>query len=140
MSNSIAADLEAVDEPIGPDLGSLSYRQLVWRRFRKSKLAIAGAFVLAVFYFVALFAERLAHGRSGRRLHQHRAGIDPRHTVRLSGRLARCRNTAPDRAPLRLSGDTALDGARSIAAAHVVGHPGLLRHHDHPLASGLGRP
>ncbi len=44
----------------GPDLGSLSYRQLVWRRFRKSRLAIVGMVVLLMFYLVALFAEFFA--------------------------------------------------------------------------------
>jgi len=41
-------------------LGTLSYRQLVWRRFRRSKLALVGLFTLALFYFVALFAEFFA--------------------------------------------------------------------------------
>ena len=54
------ADFDDVDEVRGPDLGSLSYRQLVWRRFRKSKLAIVGALVLIVFYIVALLAEFFA--------------------------------------------------------------------------------
>jgi peptide/nickel transport system permease protein len=54
------AEIDDLDASPGLDLGSLSYRQLVWRRFRKSKLAIAGALVLAVFYIVAIFAEFVA--------------------------------------------------------------------------------
>ena len=52
--------VEETEEISGTDPGSLSYRQLVWRRFRKSKLAIAGAIVLALFYLVALLAEFIA--------------------------------------------------------------------------------
>jgi peptide/nickel transport system permease protein len=44
----------------GAELGRLSYRQLVWRRFRKSKLAILGGWTLIVFYVAALFAEFFA--------------------------------------------------------------------------------
>lgn len=42
------------------DLGGLSYRQLVWRRFRKSRLALIGGIILALFYVTALFAEFFA--------------------------------------------------------------------------------
>jgi peptide/nickel transport system permease protein len=42
------------------DLGRLSYRQLVWRKFRKSKLALIGGVVLIFFYTVALLAEFFA--------------------------------------------------------------------------------
>jgi peptide/nickel transport system permease protein len=41
-------------------LGALSYRQLVWRRFRKSRLGMVGGVVLLIFYTVALFAEFFA--------------------------------------------------------------------------------
>ena len=54
-----AFDLE-LEEPDGVDPGSLSYRQLVWRRFRKSKLALVGAAVLMLFYLGAFFAEFIA--------------------------------------------------------------------------------
>lgn len=47
------------DEPAS-ELGTLSYKQLVWRKFRRSKLAILGMVVLAVFYFAAIFAEFFA--------------------------------------------------------------------------------
>src|SRR5690348_174038 len=42
------------------DLDRLSYRQLVWRRFKKSKLALVGSVILAVFYTAALLAEFFA--------------------------------------------------------------------------------
>lgn len=42
------------------DLGRLSYRQLVWRKFRKSKFALVGGVVLILFYAGALFAEFFA--------------------------------------------------------------------------------
>src|SRR5437870_10144156 len=48
------------DEEPEADPGRLSYRQLVWRRFKKSKLALVGSVILAVFYVVALFAEFFA--------------------------------------------------------------------------------
>jgi peptide/nickel transport system permease protein len=40
--------------------GRLSYRQLIWRRFCRNKLAAIGGIVLVTFYFVALFAEFFA--------------------------------------------------------------------------------
>ena len=52
--------LDEIEDTSGRDLGSLSYRQLVWRRFRKSKLAIIGALVLVFFYAMALLAEFVA--------------------------------------------------------------------------------
>jgi len=51
---------EPLEEEPNAELGSLSYRQLVWRKFRKSKLAILGMIVLFGFYFTALFAEFFA--------------------------------------------------------------------------------
>src|SRR6266487_1402005 len=41
-------------------LGALSYRQLVWRRFRKSRLGLVGGVVLLLFYLTAIFAEFFA--------------------------------------------------------------------------------
>ncbi|MDE2727724.1 MAG: ABC transporter permease, partial [Gemmatimonadota bacterium] len=38
------------------DSGYLSYRTLIWRRFRKNRMGIAAGVVLAMFYFAALFA------------------------------------------------------------------------------------
>ncbi len=58
---SILPELDLLEEEENPGgLGTLSYRQLVWRRFRRSKLALVGLFTLALFYFVALFAEFFA--------------------------------------------------------------------------------
>lgn len=45
----------AQEEPMA-ELGSLSYRQLIWRRFRKRKLALFCGTVLLVFYVLALGA------------------------------------------------------------------------------------
>src|SRR5947209_11754028 len=53
------AELEQAAEREDP-LGALSYRQLVWRRFRKSKLGLLGGAVLALFYLMASFAEFFA--------------------------------------------------------------------------------
>jgi peptide/nickel transport system permease protein len=47
---------DAPQQPDAADLGVLSYRQLIWRRFRKRKLALFCGAVLAVFYIVALGA------------------------------------------------------------------------------------
>ena len=52
-------ELELAAESEDP-LGTLSYRQLVWRRFRKSRLGLMGGIVLLVFYTVAIFAEFFA--------------------------------------------------------------------------------
>lgn len=55
------SDVEELEADAGGrDLGTLSYRQLVWRRFRRSKLALVGLCTLLLFYFVALFAEFFA--------------------------------------------------------------------------------
>lgn len=42
------------------DTESLSQRQLVWRRFRKHKLALLAAFIIPALYLVAIFAEFFA--------------------------------------------------------------------------------
>jgi peptide/nickel transport system permease protein len=49
-----------IEDPVEDPLGQLSYRQLVWRRFRRNRMGLAGGAVLAVFYLVALFAEFFA--------------------------------------------------------------------------------
>lgn len=46
--------------PVEADTGTLSYRQLVWRRFRRSRLAPLGGVALAMFYLVAIGAEFFA--------------------------------------------------------------------------------
>jgi peptide/nickel transport system permease protein len=51
---------ELLEEAADDDLGYLSYRQLVWRRFRRSKFALVGGLILIVFYTLALFAEFFA--------------------------------------------------------------------------------
>jgi peptide/nickel transport system permease protein len=53
------AELESAAEREDP-LGTLSYRELVWRRLRKSRLGLVGGLVLLLFYTVALFAEFFA--------------------------------------------------------------------------------
>jgi len=49
------ADATAEAEPAA-ELGTLSYRQLIWRRFRRRKLAMFCAVVLVLFYVVAVGA------------------------------------------------------------------------------------
>ena len=41
-------------------LGQLSYRQLIWRRFRKSKMGLIAGIILTVFYVVAIGADFFA--------------------------------------------------------------------------------
>ena len=41
-------------------LGQLSYRRLIWRRFRKSKLGLIAGVILVVFYIVAIGADFFA--------------------------------------------------------------------------------
>ena len=55
-------ELTSLDEEElgGQDLGSLSYRQLVWRRFRKSRMAMIGAAVLILFYVITLLVDFVA--------------------------------------------------------------------------------
>jgi peptide/nickel transport system permease protein len=43
-----------------PELGRASQWRLVWRKFRRHKLAVAGAVVVLIVYFVVAFAEFLA--------------------------------------------------------------------------------
>jgi peptide/nickel transport system permease protein len=51
--------------PGGPDsekrIFVATQRQLIWWRFRKHKLAMVGLIVIALFYFVAIFADFLAY-------------------------------------------------------------------------------
>lgn len=47
-------------EGIGEDVAFLNYRQLTWRRFRKSKLGLIATCVLATAYTIALFARFIA--------------------------------------------------------------------------------
>lgn len=49
-----------LDEPTEDPLDQLSYRQLVWRRFRRNRIGQVAFAVLALFYLVALFAEFFA--------------------------------------------------------------------------------
>ncbi len=48
--------VEELDEEPLTRLGELSYRQLIWRRFRKSKLGIISGSILIVFYIIVIFA------------------------------------------------------------------------------------
>lgn len=42
------------------DVGQLSQRQLIWRRYKKNRLSVVGAAVLIVMYLVAIFADFVA--------------------------------------------------------------------------------
>lgn len=42
------------------DLGQLSYRQLIWRRFRKSKMGLIAGIILIIFYVIAIGANFFA--------------------------------------------------------------------------------
>ncbi|MCG5217930.1 ABC transporter permease [Streptosporangium sp. KLBMP 9127] len=55
-----------------PEAGRASPWRLVWRKFRKHKLAVAGAIVMLFAYFVVAFAEILAPGSP--------SAVDERHT------------------------------------------------------------
>ncbi|MCY3556642.1 MAG: ABC transporter permease, partial [Gemmatimonadetes bacterium] len=52
--NTTTAD--QTQEATVQDSGYLSYRTLIWRRFRKNRMGIAAGVVLGLFYFAALFA------------------------------------------------------------------------------------
>ncbi len=47
-------------EVLSGDPGELSYRQLIWRRFRKSRMGLVSGLILALFYLVAAFANFFA--------------------------------------------------------------------------------
>ncbi len=56
--NDVVNDRE-IEEKMA-ELGQLSYRQLIWRRFRKSKLGLISGAILIVFYIVAIGADFFA--------------------------------------------------------------------------------
>ena len=58
-------DQNPIDEPQGEllledpnlDPGQLSYRQLIWRRFRKSKMGLIASVILIASYIIAIGAD-----------------------------------------------------------------------------------
>jgi peptide/nickel transport system permease protein len=54
------ADLLAEEEERPGETGLLSYRQLVWRRFRRSRMAVWGGVTLVLLYLVVIFADFFA--------------------------------------------------------------------------------
>lgn len=57
-----AGEPDGTLEPLGrdPELGRASQWRLIWRKFRRHKLAVAGAVVVLAAYVVVIFAEFLA--------------------------------------------------------------------------------
>ena len=55
---SVAQIDEELDSAV--EVALLNYRQLIWRRFRKSKMGVVAASVLTIAYVVAVFAEFIA--------------------------------------------------------------------------------
>ena len=55
-----ASDPEVVSGDDRTDVGDVSQGRLMYRRFKQSKLAVAGAFVLIVMYLLAIFAPFLS--------------------------------------------------------------------------------
>ena len=53
-------DAVQASPPVGNDWVSLSQWQLIWRRFKRSRVALVGGIVLAAFYLAAIFANFLA--------------------------------------------------------------------------------
>lgn len=53
MTTTTAGQVETVQVQ---DAGYLSYRTLIWRRFRKNRMGIAAGGILGMFYMVAVFA------------------------------------------------------------------------------------
>lgn len=58
-TNSTGGAVQA-NSPASADWVSLSQWQLIWRRFKRSRIALVGGIVLAVFYLSAIFANFLA--------------------------------------------------------------------------------
>lgn len=67
--SSVPADLVAVEPPVAiaaattpgrPLLGTETQWQLIWRRFRRNRMAVVSLVVLALLYLVAAFAEVIA--------------------------------------------------------------------------------
>jgi peptide/nickel transport system permease protein len=50
-------DITLIDEPDVPPEVQESYFQLVWRRFRRSKVSIVGALMVATLFILAIFAD-----------------------------------------------------------------------------------
>ena len=59
MAEEVKKQPAAGDEQV-TRLQCASQRQLIWRRFKKHRLALAGLIILSVFYFIAIFAEVFA--------------------------------------------------------------------------------
>lgn len=55
--NDLIEDFEA---DLMAELGQLSYRQLIWRRFKKSKLGLISGATLIIFYFIVVAADFFA--------------------------------------------------------------------------------
>ena len=53
-------DAVQASPPAGADWVSLSQWQLIWRRFKRSRIALVGGIVLAAFYLAAIFGNFLA--------------------------------------------------------------------------------
>src|SRR5262245_9458913 len=53
-------DVEAAPTEKGSDVGEVSQSRLMVRRFKQSKLAVAGGLILLLMYLIALFAPFLA--------------------------------------------------------------------------------
>lgn len=57
--NNVPAVHNTVDTTVhqaGTDTGTVSYRQLIWRRFRKNRMGIAAGIILIFFYMVTIGA------------------------------------------------------------------------------------
>ena len=59
-SEQLSDDTLFYEAPSGDVRGQLSYRQLVWRRFKRNKFATVGGAILCAFYVIAIFAEFFA--------------------------------------------------------------------------------
>ena len=62
MTDVQTSDIAAVEVETAPGrrIGILSVRQLMWRKFRRNRLAVFGAVVLVVMYLMAAFAPFVA--------------------------------------------------------------------------------
>ena len=65
MSNFMKSTIETAEEIKGADTpwidgGQLSYRQLIWRRFRKNRMGVIAGALLLLFYILAIGADFFA--------------------------------------------------------------------------------
>lgn len=88
-------------------------RQLIWWRFRKHKLAMAGLVVVALFYLSALFADFLAYS-DPQHTNAQRASVPPQAISLFDGGFASVHPLSSERDPITLQREYVADENSTI--------------------------